>query len=127
MYVVKPSIKMEEFLDTKIFFSRKSLCLALAIIAEICSPKSNFELKLTPRSNTSFVSGKSTFANLNAFSPGVRFLVLCLLEKCNHFDFSVEIGNCQMSAHSVILSSISLKDLPAVSFVWELYAFRSSA
>ena len=127
IYVLKPSIKIDGFLETKIFFSKNNLCLALAMMEEICSLKSNFELKLTPRSITSFVSGKFALANSNAYPSGFWFLDLCLLEIDSHFDFSVEIGNCQVSAHFVIFVRISLKALPSSSFTWELYAFKSSA
>ena len=52
-------------------FNMKIFCLALAIMAEMCSVKSNFELNLMPRSETSFVTGKCALAKLNSFSPWV--------------------------------------------------------
>ena len=110
-YVLNPSIKIEVFFEIKIFFNKNKRSFALAITEEMWSVEFIFELKLIPRSTTSEMFDKFTPASSNFEAIGS----FCLFVTKSHFDFSVEIGSCQVSAHflycQVSLERVSLKDV----------------
>ena len=110
---MKPRIREAVFRDLKLFFIKKSLCLAFAMVMAICLEKVSLEVKFIPRSKTSFTSGSATPANSNFTSVCCRFLFLFVIN--NHFDFSFDIGSCHVSAESVILFSVLL------NFFFHLY------
>lgn len=123
-YVLNPKIKVPAILDLKLFLSRKSLLLAFAIVIAIWLEKFSLEVKFTPKSSTSFTLGSVTPASSNFKSSWMDFFLFVI---SNHLDFSLDIGNCHVSDHLLILSRVPWKAFPSLSFAVEEYTFKSSA
>ena len=97
------------------FFEQEKPCFAFVIIIEMLLVKVNRELKFMPRSRASKTLGRIVLpsSNLKFDSEESTFLLVI----SNHFDFSVEICNCQLFDHSVILAIVKLNVLPSSSCV----------